>query len=167
MANILDVVQTIQNIVSTKGYDGALDEEGKPVKMGLNREVDNTVLDSRLVDGFKVRFQGNNMILSYSSECSIKNVQNPKFEGMVGQKIADIVNFIKKEYKSAAGSSLSLKQEGETDILVQKMSNIRTWYQTTSIYNIGGLGADQNAPTVPPAQRLEENIKNWLKTSRQ
>ena len=41
MANILDVVQTIQNIVSTKGYDGALDEEGKPVKMGLNREVDS------------------------------------------------------------------------------------------------------------------------------
>ena len=27
MANILDVVQTIQNIVGQKGYDGALDEE--------------------------------------------------------------------------------------------------------------------------------------------
>jgi hypothetical protein len=167
MASILDVVQTIQNIVSTKGYDGALDEEGNPVKIGLKREVDNTVIDSRLVDGFKVRFQGNNMILSYSSECSIKNVANPKFEGMVGQKIADIVNFIKKEYKASSGSALSLKQEGETDILVQKMSNIRTWYQTTSIYNIGGLSADQGSATVPPAQRLEESIKNWLKTARQ
>ena len=41
MANILDVVQTIQNIVATKGYDGALDEEGKPVKIGLKREVEN------------------------------------------------------------------------------------------------------------------------------
>ena len=167
MANILDVVQTIQNIVSTKGYDGALDEKGNPVKLGLKREVDNVVTDSRLVDGFKVRFQGNNMVLSYSSECNIKSVQNSKFEGMVGQKIADIVNFIKKEYKASSGSSLSLKQEGETDILVQKMSNIRTWYQTTSIYNIGGLGADQDTATVPPAQRLEENIKNWLKTARQ
>jgi hypothetical protein len=107
------------------------------------------------------------MILSYSSECSIKNVANPKFEGMVGQKIADIVNFIKKEYKASSGSALSLKQEGETDILVQKMSNIRTWYQTTSIYNIGGLSADQGSATVPPAQRLEESIKNWLKTARQ
>ena len=166
MANILDVVQTIQNIVSTKGYDGALDEDGNPVKVGLNREVDNNIIDSRLVDGFKVRFQGNNMILSYSSECSIKNVANPKFEGMVGQKIADIVNFIKKEYKASSGSTLSLKQEGETDILVQKMSNIRTWYQTTSIYNIGGLGGDQEEVTVPPAQRLEESIKSWLKEAR-
>ena len=43
MANILDVVQTIQNIVATKGYDGALDEDGNPVKIGLRREVDNVV----------------------------------------------------------------------------------------------------------------------------
>jgi len=29
------------------------------------------------------------------------------------------------------------------------------------------LGADQDTATVPPTQRLEENIKNWLKTARQ
>ena len=46
MASVLDVVQTIQNIVSTKGYDGALDEEGNPVTIGLRREVDNPVTDS-------------------------------------------------------------------------------------------------------------------------
>ena len=50
MASVLDVVQTIQNIVAQKGYDGALDEDGQPVKMGLRREVDNVVTDSRLVD---------------------------------------------------------------------------------------------------------------------
>ena len=85
MANVLDVVQTIQNIVAQKGYDGALDSDGKPVEIGLRREVDNVVTDSRLVDGFKVRFQGNKMILSYSSECSIKSVADPKFESKVGQ----------------------------------------------------------------------------------
>ena len=94
MASVLDVVQTIQNIVAQKGYDGALDEEGKPVEIGLRREVDNVVNDSRLVDGFKVRFQGNKMILSYSSECNIKNVTDPKFESKVEQKIADIVSFL-------------------------------------------------------------------------
>ena len=88
MANILDVVQTIQNIVGQKGYDGALDEEGNPVKIGLRREVDSVVNDSRLVDGFKVRFQGDSMVLSYSSECTIKNVQNPKFEEMVEEKLS-------------------------------------------------------------------------------
>ena len=166
MASVLDVVQTIQNIVSTKGYDGALDEEGNPVKIGLRREVDNIVTDSRLVDGFKVRFQGNRMILSYSSDCNIKSVADPKFESKVEQKVADIVSFLKKEYKSTSGKSLSLSQEGETDILVQKMSNIRTWYQTSSIYRLGGVPGLGEEETLPPQQRLEESIKNWIKASR-
>ena len=37
MASVLDVVQTIQNIVGQKGYDGALDEDGQPVKIGLEK----------------------------------------------------------------------------------------------------------------------------------
>jgi hypothetical protein len=163
MANILDVVQTIQNIVGQKGYDGALDEEGNPVKIGLRREVDNVVTDSRIVDGFKVRFQGDKMILSYSSECTIKNVQQPDFEGMVEQKISAIVSFIQKEYRGAAGGNLRLTKEGETDILVQKMSNFRTWYQTSSIYKIGGvqgiLEEDQPAD-------INESIRNWLKSAK-
>ena len=163
MANILDVVQTIQNIVSTKGYDGALDEEGNPVKIGLKREVDNVVTDSRLVDGFSVRFQGDKIVLGYSSECNIKQVQNSNFEGMVEQHIADIISFIQKEYKSAAGSTLRLTKEGETDILVQKMSNFRTWLQSSCTYKIGGvdgvLGEDKSAD-------INESIKNWLKAAK-
>jgi len=163
MANILDVVQTIQNIVSTKGYDGALDEEGNPVKIGLKREVDNTVTDSRLVDGFGVRFQGDKLVLSYSSECNIKQVQDPNFEGMVEQHVADIISFIQKEYRASAGKNLRLTKEGETDILVQKMSNFRTWYQSSCVYKIGGaegvLEADE-------PKDINENIKNWLKSAK-
>lgn len=163
MANILDVVQTIQNIVATKGYDGALDEEGNPVKIGLKREVDNVVTDSRLVDGFSVRFQGENLVLGYSSECNIKQVQNSNFEGMVEQHIADIISFIQKEYRAAAGKNLRLTKEGETDILVQKMSNFRTWYQSSCIYKIGGVEGvlEEDKPA-----DINENIKNWLKAAK-
>jgi hypothetical protein len=163
MANILDVVQTIQNIVSTKGYDGALDEEGNPVKIGLKREVDNVVTDSRLVDGFSVRFQGENLVLGYSSECNIKQVQNPNFEGMVEQHISDIISFIQKEYKSAAGSTLRLTKEGETDILVQKMSNFRTWFQSSCIYKIGAVEGvlEEDKPA-----DINESIKNWIKAAK-
>tara|TARA_Y100000592_G_scaffold20912_1_gene32158 strand:- start:5249 stop:5743 length:495 start_codon:yes stop_codon:yes gene_type:complete len=163
MANILDVVQTIQNIVSTKGYDGALDEEGKPVKIGLKREVDNAVTDSRLVDGFGVRFQGDKMILSYSSECNIKQVQKPNFQDMVEQNIADIISFIQKEYRGASGKNLRLTREGDTDILVQKMSNVRTWYQSSCIYKIGGAEGvlEEDQP-----KDINENIKRWIDTSK-
>ena len=163
MANILDVVQTIQNIVGQKGYDGALDEEGNPVKIGLKREVDNVVTDSRLVDGFNVRFQGDKLVLSYSSECSIKQVQKPNFQDMVEQNISDIVSFIQKEYRGAAGRNLSLTKEGETDILVQKMSNFRTWYQTSTIYKIGGV---QGVLEEDQPKDINENIKSWLKAAK-
>jgi len=163
MANILDVVQTIQNIVGQKGYDGALDEEGNPVKIGLKREVDNTVTDSRLVDGFGVRFQGDKMILSYSSECNIKQVQKTNFEDIVEQHITDIISFIKKEYRGAAGRNLSLTKEGETDILVQKMSNFRTWYQSSCIYKIGSAEGvlEEDKP-----KDINESIKSWLKSAK-
>ena len=164
MANILDVVQTIQNIVSNKGYDGALDEEGNPVKIGLSREVDNVVTDSRLVDGFSVRFQGDKLVLGYSSECNIKQVQKPNFEDMVEQKIADIIAFLQKEYKAAAGKGLRLTKEGETDILVQKMSNFRTWYQSSCIYKIGGVDGVLEADAGP--KDVNESIKNWLKEAK-
>ena len=163
MANILDVVQTIQNIVGQKGYDGALDEEGNPVKIGLRREVDNVVTDSRLVDGFKVRFQGDKMILSYSSECSIKSVQQPNFEGTVEQKMADIISFIQKEYRGAAGGNLRLTKEGDADILVQKMSNYRTWYQSSCIYKIGGA---QGVLEEDKPADINESIRNWLKSAK-
>lgn len=166
MANILDVVQTIQNIVSTKGYDGALDEDGNPVKIGLKREVDNVVTDSRLVDGFGVRFQGDKLILSYSSECSIKQVQKPNFQDMVEQNIADIVSFIQKEYRASAGKNLRLTKEGESDILVQKMSNFRTWFQSSCIYKIGGVDAIDVLEGSKPTSDINENIKRWINTSK-
>ncbi len=163
MANILDVVQTIQNIVGQKGYDGALDEEGNPVKIGLKREVDNVVTDSRLVDGFGVRFQGDKMILSYSSECTIKQVQKTNFEDIVEQNLADIISFIQKEYRGAAGKNLRLTKEGEADILVQKMSNFRTWYQSSCIYKIGGAEGvlEEDQP-----KDINESIKKWLSDSK-
>ena len=163
MANILDVVRTIQNIISTKGYDGALDEEGNPVKIGLKREVDNVVTDSRLVDGFSVRFQGDRLFLGYSSECNIKQVQKPNFEQTVDQYIADIISFIQKEYKGSAGKALRLTKEGETDILVQKMSNFRTWYQSSSIYKIGGVDGVLEADG---PKDVNEGIKGWIKSAR-
>ena len=159
MASVLDVVQTIQNIVGQKGYDGALDEEGNPVKIGLKREVDNVVTDSRLVDGFGVRFQGDKMILSYSSECTLKQVQRTNFQDIVEQNLSDIISFIQKEYRGASGKNLRLTKEGEADILVQKMSNFRTWYQSSCIYKIGGAEGvlEEDKP-----KDINESIKRWL-----
>jgi hypothetical protein len=62
MATILDVVNGISQALS-KNYDGALDEEGEPIKAGLKREEGNPIIDSRVLDGFNARVQGDKLIL--------------------------------------------------------------------------------------------------------
>jgi hypothetical protein len=48
------VQQIIQGIAAAmaNSYDGATDENGDPIKIGLRREEGNPVIDSRVMDGF-------------------------------------------------------------------------------------------------------------------
>jgi len=52
--NILEIVRAISNIVSELGYDGARMKDGSPVEIGLKREEGCPIVDSRVMDGFKV-----------------------------------------------------------------------------------------------------------------
>ena len=96
MATILDVVQGLSQAASN-AYDGYenMDEE-----IGLRREEGHPILDSRVIDGFNVRFSGNKMVLSYQSEVLMKELHpRNQFENEIERKLSDIVKFLKKEYK--------------------------------------------------------------------
>ena len=67
MANILDIVRGLGQ-AAANAYDGALDESGEPLQLGLKREKGHPVLDSRVMDGFNVKFYGNKIcIKSYQN----------------------------------------------------------------------------------------------------
>ena len=59
MASVLDIVRGISQ-AAANAYDGSHDEryaaDGKARKIGLNREEGDPILDSRVMDGFKVKF---------------------------------------------------------------------------------------------------------------
>lgn len=61
MANILDIVRGLSQ-AAANAYDGY---ENMDEKIGLRREEGHPVLDSRLMDGFKVRFAADNLIVTY------------------------------------------------------------------------------------------------------
>ena len=68
MATTLEIINGISQVLS-KGYDGALDENDEPLKVGLKREEGNPLVDSRVIDGFGVKFEsGNCLCITYSSE---------------------------------------------------------------------------------------------------
>jgi hypothetical protein len=142
MATTLEIIQGISQ-AAANAYDGAHDEnmsaDGQARKVGLKREEGHLINDSRVIDGFGVRFAGNSLILSYQGEVQLKEVYDNGFEDEIEQRMADIASFLKKEYKAITGNALSLTKQGESDILVQNRSRVWTWVQAQCMFKIGGL----------------------------
>ena len=86
MATTLEIIQGI-NQAAANAYDGAHDEkysyDGEARKVGLFREEGDVITDSRIMDGFGVRFQGNRLIVSYQYDCMLKHVHENGFESEI------------------------------------------------------------------------------------
>ena len=120
MATVYEIVQGLSQ-AAANAYDGALDEKGEPIKIGLQREEGNPLLDKRVMDGFNVKFYGNMMRLSYHSEVTLKEVYSKGFETDVEQRMSDIVSFLKKECRKITKNSVSLTKEGEIEIRAEAL----------------------------------------------
>lgn len=158
--NILDIVRGISQAMANS-YDGAVDENGERIKIGLKREEGDLVLDKRVMDGFDVYFSGNTLIVKYQSEIMLRDVHGGKFESEVEQSLADIVSYLKKQYKKVTGNSLTLTKSGEPDMLVQNISRVRSVVNATQKYTIGGIDAEpEMGKTVD--ERLNDTFKKFL-----
>ena len=164
MASILDIVKGL-NQAAANGYDSYEPD----VEIGLKREEGHPILDTRVIDGFRVRFAADKMIVTYQSELRLKDIHpRNRFENEIENKIADIVKFIKKEYKKLTKSSVSLTPVGEADILVQTTSRVHSWVQATKQFTIGG--ADGTDPIRQISDRsidkpYEKKFKDFLELS--
>lgn len=159
-AESLEIIRNLAQAAATS-YDGALDENGEPMSLGLKREEGHPVHDSRTVDGFKIRFQGPQMIVTYQSDIKLKEIYKGNFENEIESTFADIVKWLKKEYRKVAKQSVSLKPVGEADILVQETSRIRVFVTAHKKYEIGGL-KDVIEKEKPSKDRLDTKFKNFL-----
>ena len=161
MATTLEIVRGISQVMANS-HDGALDSEGEPIKVGLKREEGNPINDSRIMDGFKVSFYGNQLCIHYHSEVKLKDAHNKDFESDLEQMIADISSFIKKEYKKVTGNSLSLSKVGEMDATLQNTSRVRTWVQAKCYYDIGGVDASTESINGESENSVDSKFKSFL-----
>jgi hypothetical protein len=81
------------------------------------------------------------LCVHYHGECSLREVIQNDFEGEMDQRLADIVSYLKKEYRKVTGNSITLSPEGEVDVLVQNISRQRSMVQAQRYYKIGGTDA--------------------------
>lgn len=166
-SNILDIIQGISQVVALRGHDGALDDEGKPVEIGLNREEGHPILDSRTMDGFKVHFGADKLKISYHGEVMLRDVHKKDFEDEIETMMENIASFLKKEYKKHTGDALTLTpvKEKETKIDVRSLSRIRTWVEACKWYKIGGVEADEIRKE-SDGDRLDSAIRDWLELAK-
>ena len=113
MATVYDIVKGI-NQAAANAYDGSHDArfrtDGQDDPIGLRERKGCAFNDSRVMDGFKVRMSGPKLIVSYQSEMPMSSFHNTKLDEELEQTFADISKFLKKEYKSLSGDTLSLNR---------------------------------------------------------
>lgn len=143
MATTYDVIKFLSQ-AAANSYDGAQKEnysgDGKAHAAGLQREEGEPLKDRRVIDGFNVGFHGDSMVIKYHTEVKLREVADPKFQDKIEGILKDLVEFLKKEYKTLDSKGVSLTpNEKEARIVAETISSVRSWVIATRSYKIGGL----------------------------
>jgi hypothetical protein len=166
MATVLEIIQGIAQAAANGAWDGAhsadLQADGKARDAGLKRQDGHFINDRRVMDGFGVKFHGPILRVTYQAEVRIKDVKKNGFENDMESQIAEVVKFLKKEYKAITGNTLTLTKEGDSHMLVQRISNYRTDLQAHCDYRIGGLTDVVDVNEGTDDERLDKAVRDWL-----
>ena len=164
MATTLEIVRGISQ-AAANAYDGSQDSkysfDGEERKIGLKREEGDSINDSRVIDGFSVKFEGNLLCISYQSDIRLKDVYAGDIEADVEDMIQNVASFLKKEYKKITGDKLSLTPEGDVSIAVQNTSRVRVFVNGYRYYKIGGMDDVLSAKDASE-DRLDKSIKDFI-----
>ena len=159
----LEIIQGLAQAASN-GYDGAHDErhtlDGQVRKVGLQREEGCPLTDSRVIDGFSVKFYQNRICINYQSDVQLREVYANDFESEISRRLNEVKKFLQKEYRAVTGNSVTLRAQGEPQISVQSTSRVRSFVQAYQHYTVSGLN---ELPQLDPAvEKSREVTRKFL-----
>jgi len=142
MANAdLEIIKSLSQAAGNL-YDGAVDDKGEPLKMGLARE-ELPITDRKYIDGGKVRFAGDQVVVTYQAQIPLSDVHQNGingFQNKMNDMVQNLVKQLKKNYKSITGKGVTLTALGDdTSVKVDYVSRSRTLVTAHRNYKIGGL----------------------------
>ena len=79
------------------------------------------------------------LYITYSVELPRKEYHERDFDLNLQQTVEDLASYLKKEYKKLTGNPIQLKKEGELDVDLEYISNIKVLVKATCPYKISGL----------------------------
>ncbi len=166
----LEIIQGLSQ-AAANAYDGTHMEnyslDGQTRNVGLRREEGIPLLDKRCIDGFKIKFYGDSMVINYQSDVRMKELANNKFENEIAATLNDIKKFLMEEYKVVTGNSITLTKKGEPQVIVQQTSRVRTFVQAYQHYKVSGLSMDGiGQPSEPNVRDITKKFLEQAKTKR-
>lgn len=170
MATTYEIIQGLHQ-AAANAYDGSHVEkyasDGKSRSVGLKREEGDPLLDSRVIDGFKIKISGDMLTVVYTADIRLQDVYMTKdFEGEMETIIEKIVSFLKKEYKSITKDTVTLSPIGVVSVLVQPVSRQRTSVEVKKNYKITSLKNVE--PVSPPSEDITRDItRKFLELGRE
>jgi hypothetical protein len=160
MATMLEIARGISQVLANS-YDGATDEEGNRVTIGLKREEGHPIHDSRVMDGFSACIKGDSLRIRYHTEIQLKETHNPRFENEIEMMINKVKSHLVKEFKKATGTSLSLGGATEVEVLVEYISRVRTSVRAHQDFKVLGTDSESVNPGSDP-DRIDSTTQRWL-----
>ena len=160
----LKIIQGLAQ-AAANAYDGAHDERytmpDTTVKTGLRREEGDPLIDKRVIDGFKIKFVGNQVCIHYQSEVRLKEIYGGNFENEINRMLNEIKKFLQKEYKKITGDSITLTKQGEPHIYAASTSRVRSWVQAHQYFKISGI---KSVPILQGSEgrSVDDSIKAFL-----
>lgn len=169
MASVIEVINGIQAAIHEKHNGGT--------KFGLKREEMDllqgcSIYDPRVMDGFGVQYQGDNLILKYHSEMPLTAVHDKNFETDIRRTVKDITGHIKTEYKKVTKSNLELLEQGDIKVLVQTANRRTCYVNAVQVYKIGNMEIDKGEKAAEKKvyeteqEHFSDIAKGWLKNIR-
>ena len=153
MATTLEIINGISQVLANS-YDGALDESGEPIKIGLRREEGDPLVDHRVMDGFSACIRAGRLSIKYHAEIPLKEVHSNGFEGEMESMVEKVKSFLQKEYRKVTKSALSLSDPSEVDVLVEYISRIRCSVKVHKCYAIGSIPTEPEKEIDPAFEKF-------------
>ena len=148
MANkSMEIVQAISQAIHNKHH-------GSGEEIGLRRENKESNV---ILDGFGVKFSGDELTIVYNSEENIENAHDPKFESIVEETVDNVASYIKKEYKKYGKGNLTLKPVGEIMVDGTTVNRRTLKVIAKKTYKIGKL--EETEELVQPSEKSKETEK--------
>ena len=166
-SEMLKVVQGLAQAVSdikANGHDEryAYDGEARPV--GLKREEGDIILDSRVNDGFAVKFMGHMLCIHYQADIMLRDIYGNNFENEMQLMINQVKKAIQKEYKKVTGNSVTLTATEEPYIMAQSVSRVRSFVQAHQYFKISGIKENDYCGGSED-RKIEDSWKKFLDLS--